>query len=339
MLKQKIKRVAQLFAARFGLHNRTHSEPQLLILMYHRVLPGNDQRTVFEEPGMTVTPQTFKNNLSLLSDYFEFVSLSDWIERKNNGQALPPKACAITFDDGWADNYEFAYPILREAKVPATIFVVANMIGTNKQFWPERLARLLYAIAIENPQYWQAASLKWLQSARTDFTFSSTPPTREQISQIVAHAKQNSDYENHARLDQINNELNINTLPSKASLLSWAQLKEMTAGGLVEVGSHTCNHIRLDDHTPLDILESEILNSQQHIEKHIGMTIKTFCFPNGDYSLTALEHVRQNYLGAVSTANGWNGRHSDIHLLRRIGIHEDISHEKAAFLARISGWL
>jgi len=339
MLKQIIKRGTQHFAARFGPQNRMQAQPQLLILMYHRIIPENDERTIFEEPGMTVSPTTFRHNLETIAKYFEFVSLTDWLERKQKSLKLPQKACAITFDDGWADNYEFAYPVLKDNSVPATIFIVSDMIGTDMMFWPERLARLASKISKDSPQNWDKTSLQWLRQARTDYTFSNIPPTREQLTQLIAHAKKNSDQSNHALLDKIEQELKINIQPPTSALLSWNQLTEMDKSGLIEIGSHTCTHTRLTSQISMDKLASEIVNSKLHIESRLGEKIKTFCFPNGDYSAAALDLVKQTYIGAVTTEHGWNSIDNDSYHLRRIGIHEDIAKDKIAFLARISGWL
>jgi len=154
-VKTLIKRSLQYIAAHFGPHTRRHSEPKLVILMYHRVLPRDDERILFEEPGMYVSPETFKHNLLTLADYFEFISLTDWIEKKAANLPLPEKACIISFDDGWADNYEYAFPILQELNIPATIFLVSDMIGTTEMFWPERVARLVHEICQHHAQhYW-----------------------------------------------------------------------------------------------------------------------------------------------------------------------------------------
>ncbi len=338
-IKQSIKRSLQHIAATFGRHTRASKEAQLLILMYHRILPQNDERTKIEEPGMVVTPETFRQHINFLGDYFNIIKLSDWIQLKQEGKTLPANACAITFDDGWADNYEFAFPVLQELNTPATIFLVSDMIGTNEMFWPERLARLITTISCNYPQYWSHPELSWLQDNPENYLFSDTPPNSEQISRLCASTKDFSDEEVHKRLTHIEKVLQLNTGDYPPSLLNWQQVAKMTSTGLVEIGSHTCRHVRLNNLTPARQIKNEIINSKDEIEKHTAQTINTFCFPNGDYNQQALKLVKQNYLGAVTTQSGWNTANTDVHQLQRIGIHQDIAYDKTSFLARISGWM
>jgi hypothetical protein len=123
-------------------------EPMLLVLMYHRVLPANHPDRPFEQPGMFVSPETLDLHLSVLKRHFELVHLDDWVKRAAAGKALPRMACAITFDDGWRDNYDHAFPVLRKHGAPAVIFLVSTLTGTETQFWPNRLTQRLLAMPL-----------------------------------------------------------------------------------------------------------------------------------------------------------------------------------------------
>lgn len=337
--KRILKRSIQHTAARLGRHTRKSGKPELLILMYHRILPTDNPRAHLEEPGMLVTPASFGSHLEHLSNYFEFVLLSDWLDRRRQGQPLPSKACAITFDDGWADNFEYAFPILQNKQVPATIFLVAQMMGTDDIFWPEKLGQLTALIAQNTPEHWKDPVLNWLTQAPTDYVFDTQPPTNEQISQMVAFAKQHSDDEINHYISQAALELGIQLPRNSAELLDWDQINEMGRSGLIEFGSHTCHHIRLNAGIAPPTLEHEIIVSKKLIQDRTGQPVSTFCFPNGDISDQALALVKQNYLGAVTTASGWNTLATDDYLLQRIGVHEDISADRTGFLARVSGWI
>lgn len=61
----------------------------------------------------------------------------------NTGMEFPPRSCLITFDDGWKDNYTYAYPVLKRHHIPALIFLTTDFIGTSRAFWHEQLGDLL----------------------------------------------------------------------------------------------------------------------------------------------------------------------------------------------------
>jgi peptidoglycan/xylan/chitin deacetylase (PgdA/CDA1 family) len=330
-LKQGLKAAYTYTAATFGQHRRSSTQPRLWVLMYHRILPESDVRFTEEEPGMVVTPSTFKEHLHILHETFELMQLSDWQQRRVKGQTLPPRACAITFDDGWRDNYEYALPALRETETPATIFAVADMIGTTRRFWPNRIATLLIHHKAALSQLPQAA---WLTQLMTQPT---PRDHREALAATIAHCKTLSDEDIEAHLDEL--ELALGTDAGKErALMNWDELGAMAASDWVEIGSHTCNHRRLLNSLPAETAYREIVDSRAILQSKLQQPINLFCYPNGNSSALALKLVREHYDLAVTTQRGINQRDTNLHQLLRVGVHESASNSRNQFLARLSGW-
>jgi peptidoglycan/xylan/chitin deacetylase (PgdA/CDA1 family) len=329
--KSLAKRGLEHFAAHFGPHTR-HGEPRLWVLMYHRILPVDDERFAQEEPGMIVTPETFRQQLRELKQLFTVLPLTEWIERRNAGNPLPKRACAITFDDGWLDNYQYALPILQQEQVPATLFAVSHMIGTQREFWPNRLARLL-SLAPSEISY---AELGWLHDA-PHFSKNGTHD-REAIAAIINYCKKFSDADLHGWLDQAEHALHIENTPTP-SLMNWDQLRSMHQSELVTIGSHTRNHYRLLNTLAQETLIGEIRESKTLLERELETTVDLFCYPNGDVCDAAIAEVQNTYSAAVTTQRGINTATTLPHQLLRIGVHEDVSHSSVQFKARLSGWM
>jgi peptidoglycan/xylan/chitin deacetylase (PgdA/CDA1 family) len=330
-LKGTLKQSAEWVASRLGRHRFKGSGPHLWILMYHRILPASDPRFAAEEPGMLVTPETFRQHLREAKSLFTLLPLAEWIERRKNGKPLPQRACAITFDDGWLDNHEYALPILEQEQTPATLFAVSHMIGTAREFWPNRLARILTSGAEQRNH----AAMRWLNSFDSEPV--AVPANRDRIARIISACKRLSDDELNARLDETEAALMLATSQSP-SLLSWDQLRAMQRSGWVDVGSHTCNHYRLVASLDAQTMSREIAESKQLLEEQLEKPVTLFCYPNGDASAAAVSLVRQHYSAAVTTRRGINASAVDEHTLSRIGIHEDISNNPTRFQARLSGW-
>lgn len=302
--------------------------------MYHRVLPRDDQRFSLEEPGMVVQPETFQMHLRELKKHFELVSLTDWVNAKDNDEPLPQKACAVTFDDGWLDNYEYAFPILKEESVPATLFAVADKIETDFQFWPNIIAGLMVFEGISAMR-----DNAILRKALSSCDPVSGRVSGEQVASVIKALKAHTDVEIFQALESIGWRKYCGEHLGRA-LMGWQQLNEMRASGLVTVGSHTSTHRRLTSSVTLPDMEYEIVDSKRKLQRETGDSIDLFCFPNGDYNREALDMVRTHYRAAVTTRRGINLNHSaSRHELTRIGIHEDIASNRRLFGARISGWV
>lgn len=331
-LKRFLKKIAVLAYSRFGKHRRNLPAPHLWILMYHRVLPKNDPRSLVEEPGMFVTPETFEMHLIEAKKHFHIMRLSEWLSLYEQGKPLPPKACVFTFDDGWADNFEFALPLLEKHQVPATLFAVADKIGTNFQFWPN----IVLALLLDG----KANVLKQhpILNPVLSFLDGSQKVDNEIAANCIKQLKQLSDAQIFNALDELKWQSLTNSL--QPGLMSWDQLQTMASTNWVEIGSHTCTHKRLTSALSSTELQNEICNSIDILSANLNHEISLFCFPNGDYNQEALALVKANYKGAVTTSKGINSLASvQTHELLRIGLHDQVSNTPSLFGARLSGYI
>lgn len=327
-LKGMIKLGMVELGARYGQHRKNEETPRLWVMMYHRILPEADARYAAEEPGMLVTPETLDMHFSVLKQEFTIVSLKDWVTRARSEQPLPEKACAITFDDGWLDNYQYAFPLIKKHQVPVTLYVVSEMLGTNQTFWPNRLARIL------TYPYDQLVQLEWLHECiRNDAA--EVNLTKEFIANTIHRMKRFQDSQLLEWISEAESLLGIES-SDQPVMMNWSQLSEMSDSGLVEVGSHTCQHIRLNEQLPLSAAEQEITKSKQQLEAKLGKPIELFCYPNGDYTEQIADLVARHYRSAVTTRRGVN-RLTELspYKLERIGLHNDISDTPKKLLARV----
>jgi len=122
--------LARAYAASGGLR-RLHAG-RLVILTFHRVRPGGEEPATRAMRSLDVAVPDFRRILSRMREDYEPVALGDWAAR-----ASPPARAsfAVTFDDGWADNHEHAFPVLRELGIPATIFLATGAVEDRTPFW------------------------------------------------------------------------------------------------------------------------------------------------------------------------------------------------------------
>jgi peptidoglycan/xylan/chitin deacetylase (PgdA/CDA1 family) len=300
-----------------------------VVLTYHRVLEKWDPTLDYSQPGMVVTAPTFDRHLSFLKRYFEVVPLGELVDDQAIRRPARRPRCAITFDDGWRDNYDLALPILRKHDVPATIFLTADFIGTERAFWHSQLIYLLLhgdlSRFLLDPRVLAA-----YPDAVGDGLRRCTGATRavcaDDVDMLVETVKATCD---EGVIDDL-----VETLipaaglrkplfPERRFFLDWDQVQEMAASGF-EVGSHGCSHrimTRLSIHEASD----ELARSKAQIESRVGREVKHFAFPNEDANaaLTGLA-ARAGYRTACVGEAGYGAVGSGIRTLRRVGMHEGV---------------
>src|SRR6267142_6372068 len=218
------------------LHDRsarvlTRLRGRVLILGYHRVLPESERRRQFVQPGMYVRPHVLDAHVRFLRRHFRLISFADFLGLQQAG-AWDPDAryCLITFDDGWLDNYVYAYPILRRYDAPATIFVSTALIGSEEWMWPDKLGWLLTRSGPDGA----APARDRLRPLVTRYPWMARLPrvaTPAQIDSIIESCKRLSERAIAELLLELTSRLGVE-LPKQRVFLQWADIEEMSSGGI-----------------------------------------------------------------------------------------------------------
>ncbi len=125
------------------LRDNLFGSEKVRILLYHRVLDLQREKDFCSLPGIIVSVKMFDEQMKYLSENYNVISLENLVDSLKNNLPFPKKGVVITFDDGWKDNFSFAFPTLKKYNLPATIFLTSGYIGTNKTFWPEQVISVL----------------------------------------------------------------------------------------------------------------------------------------------------------------------------------------------------
>lgn len=298
--------------------------PHSFVLMYHRVISSSLQDDCFVQPGMRITERTFWIQSSFLKSRFQIVSFVDLLERLRSGRSIDGY-CAITFDDGWLDNYTCAFPVLQELQLPATIFLATGLIGTDRLFWPEELSSYLQRIESVD---------KFSHDKIMRSILGNVPDNPEERLDMAIMALKS--WEPQRREDFLAELRQAHHHPASGRMLmNWDEVREMQSSGLIEFGAHSHNHVMLDQ-VSLAEAEQEIKLSRDEIERQLGVAPTLFAYPNGNYTpeLEALL-MRHGFKAAVTTRKDWFKKGVSPFAIPRIGMHEDVSSTIPLFFTRI----
>ncbi|WP_297921917.1 polysaccharide deacetylase family protein [Metallibacterium sp.] len=247
----------------------------LRILAYHRVLDVPDpSRFDFDLELVSASPDCFREQMRLLRRHFHPVALGEVAAAFREGRALPPNAVAVTFDDGYDDNYRLAYPILREVGVPATFFVSTGHVDSGRPFaydWLVHMVLTTSASDVDLPEFGARELLPASREGRHVFAM-----------RLLDHVKTLDDSAQSALIARLERTWAMprgEVRHPDCQPVSWTQLREMRAAGF-EIGSHGVDH-RMLSKLPQTDLENELNESKAVLERALGGPADLMAYPVG----------------------------------------------------------
>jgi peptidoglycan/xylan/chitin deacetylase (PgdA/CDA1 family) len=263
----------------YGLLRKKLTGSQVGILVYHRVCPMIDE---WSTGG--IDPEYFIQQIEyFLLNKYQIISLDTLAQNLAEGNHLPEKAVVITFDDGYKDNYVYAFPILKKYNITATIFLTTGHIGTNKLLWWDKTKYIMLNTKLDRVAIDELGN----------YSFASKLDRLRATSIINKKLIRMSD-ENKSFFGKKMSDLVTNIPESVAvnHMLSWEDVIEMSHCG-IDFGAHSVNHPVLTK-LPLEHAKWEITQSKKDIELMIGKNVTAFSYPNGNFSDELINVVKES---------------------------------------------
>jgi peptidoglycan/xylan/chitin deacetylase (PgdA/CDA1 family) len=266
----------------------------LRILTYHRV--SEIETPVILDPAMiSATPGGFARQMQYLSNNYNVISMRDLIGAFQNRAVLPKRPVLITFDDAYHDFIEYAWPVLKRLKLPATVFVSTA-----------------YAAKPEEPFWWDKISNSFLNTEKGkidlaplgNLVLTNTGERRKSLKRVQNYLKTLDHNVAMPIVDELCSCLKGRKTEIKVSL-DWDELRQLHSQGIT-LAAHTRTHPILSRISAEDA-RKEIIESQKDLERETGDVLPVFCYPNGDYNDSIIQILKDaGFIMAFSTKDGHN---------------------------------
>jgi peptidoglycan/xylan/chitin deacetylase (PgdA/CDA1 family) len=288
-------------------------QPSALVLMYHRIdAPTHDVWDI------SVHPEQFEQQLQALKKNYQVIHLRELLDRQKRN-SLHRNTLAITFDDGYVDNFLVAKPLLEKYNLPATFFIATGNTDTPNEFWWDELEELMFATA-QLPDHFTMN----VAGIQIDVDLNEESCLTEDLKEKLGHWKafvlepetQRSKLflqlwqalrplphaQQQRFLASIKEWAGESTLNRKKSIcMSSAQVQELAHCPLFEVGSHTNTHPML----PSLSKEQQLLEWRQNrdvLQEITSQAVNSCSFPYGAYNADSIEVAQQiGFTGAFTT--------------------------------------
>src|SRR5438874_6071150 len=275
----------------------------LSVLAYHRVLAEHD-------PLLPAEPNAaeFEARMRWVKENFKVLALPEAVQRLRD-DTLPKRALAITFDDGYADNYRVALPILKRLELPATFFIATGFLDGGCMF---------NDVAIEAVRRATEPDL-WLDDLGLGHhPLASDESRADTIHRILESLKYFRPERRHKTALEIARRVGAR-VPTNL-MMTIAEVRSLHAAGMT-IGAHTVTHPILAEISDKQARD-EMAASRAQLERITGAPVRLFAYPNGkphrDYHAEHATLARQlGFDAAVSTAWGAARAGDDLYQIPR----------------------
>jgi peptidoglycan/xylan/chitin deacetylase (PgdA/CDA1 family) len=238
-------------------HTGVGRRPSQFVAGYHRTVAEISADPKATIPALCISVKMLERQLDWIGRRFRFVPLDELNDS-------PEPVAAVTFDDGYQDFYQHAFPLLKRKGIPAAVFVVTDLIGTSELQIHDRLYLLL------------ARSLS-LRDARAQLVHMLATQPQAAVLRFIDTLEARVEIEAGVRREH--------------RALNWDEIAEMHRAGIT-IGSHTRTHAVLPNEET-DRVAAELQGSREALESRLGEPVRHFAYPCGQFNGATVTAVEQ----------------------------------------------
>src|SRR5262245_61845751 len=296
-----------------ALARMTRQHGRAMVLRYHAVTEGT-REVPYAGPDICLPVEAFRLQAAYMKRAYSVVPIDELVEAVVHNRPLPRRALAITFDDGYADNFTRAFPILHRLGLPACVYVSTGSLDDAAPLWMSAVRALVHGA--------RGAALEVPGIGRFDLDAGGRNAAARVLTRELVPAAAAVRTERLAALAAANG-VDIRAA-LRGSMLSWDQVRVLASSGWT-VGAHTVNHVNVALADPGEA-EQEIVASRDAIEQRLRMPVHHFAYTNSGaaheyHSTAAAELLRRCGFRSAATSEGGILRHgTDVFRLPRVGV-------------------
>jgi peptidoglycan/xylan/chitin deacetylase (PgdA/CDA1 family) len=252
------------------LFNRLPAKDLLLVLNYHRI--GDRDADPFDPDVFSATANEFNDQVSYLKQQGWLVTLEeaqDFIDGKDNTSRY---RVLITFDDGYLDNYELAFPILRSHGTQGVFFLVTGIMGSGSIPWWDHIAFVMKRAKQRR------FTLLYPSELAVDIDAHGVLPSLRNVLALYK-TPLNADGERFIRELEECTKTTVNLPTPPRRFLNWDEAREMLAGGMA-IGSHTHSHPVLSQ-LGAERQRQELTQSRALLRQNLDIKADSIAYPVG----------------------------------------------------------
>jgi peptidoglycan/xylan/chitin deacetylase (PgdA/CDA1 family) len=309
----------------------TRPDRNSVILMYHQVTKRSS-----DPWSLAVSPEYFDQQMLYLKKNYDVLPLRELAETIRKKKIKKP-VVAITFDDGFEDNFTTALPILEQYNLPATFFVSTDLVGGDRGYWWDELEELVFhtnelpeilAIKVRDLDF----QFRFLKDRKVNAALEQqikgwnceAQPVNERIEVFIRLwrlMQPLSSVEQQSILRKIRAQIgSLKSNHHQFRVMSVEQLRQLSKKTMYEIGAHTVSHPMLSQHHA-SFQRSEINESKRIIGQWTGRSTESFAYPYGNFDQHTKEIVRESGFSlAVSTAESGVETAADLFSLPRVQV-------------------